>query len=152
MLDTQRSSGTELGLRAGPFWSSFEKFRQEGARVLESVRSGVVGALQTKTGRYRVLVEEDFQKLYGMARDVKRLRNGITVIMVAAQAVQKHRDEATLETLLQAVAVMGHAPALPTRSGHEELEPEDLAGVDVDLDELEMDPVALHAAIEQGGE
>ncbi len=31
-------------------WTSFEKFRTEGAKTLESVKDGKVATLQTKTG------------------------------------------------------------------------------------------------------
>jgi hypothetical protein len=87
---------------------------------------GTVATLQTKTGQYRILEEQDFQKLLGLARDVERLRGGLRVVLTATRAVQQHRDDATLATLIEVVSLLGDAPVLPTRQSFDSLLPENL--------------------------
>ncbi len=74
MKSLAKKESNTFSLQPGPTWFSFEKFRQEGAKALESVKNGIVGILHTKTGQYRILEERDFQKMYGLARDIDRLR------------------------------------------------------------------------------
>ena len=42
-------------LRSGANWTSFEKFRLQGAEALSSIAKGVIATLQTKTGQYRII-------------------------------------------------------------------------------------------------
>jgi len=116
-------------------WLSFEQFRKEGSKALESVQDGSVGTLISKTGQYRIMTEKDFQKLYGLARDVERLRGGLRLVTFAVRAVQKHPDLETIETLVEAIAQLGELPALPTRNTFEPLEPEELDEQD-ELDDI----------------
>lgn len=128
-----------LDLKAGPNWSSFEKFRTEGANALESVKNGTVATLQTKTGQYRILSEQDFQTLLGLARDVDRLRGGLHMVVNAVRVVQKHPDESEGHDLLvSAVAILGALPELPTRNSFDPLLPES-NDIDPD-DEVTLDP------------
>lgn len=133
-------------LKAGPSWSSFEKFRTEGANALESVKDGTVATLQTKTGQYRILEEHDFQKLLGLARDVERLRGGWRVVVHAVRVARKHPDTDSLNMLLEAVTMLGNLPELPTRDGFAPLSPE---GLDVDLDdEVTLDPAQIERPLD----
>jgi hypothetical protein len=130
-----------LHLKAGTTWRSFEKFRVEGARGLEAIDNGTVASLQTKTNQYRILTESDFQKLYGLAKDVDRLRLGFRVVVSAVRAVQKHPDEQTIEVLIDAVQMLGSLPELPIRDrfGAEQLE-----NFPLDLDdEAILDPTQI---------
>ena len=131
-----------LNLQNGPNWTSFEKFRTEGGKALESVKSGTVATLNTKTGQYRILEEQDFQHLLGLARDVDRLRGGLRVISSSVRVVQKHPDVESIDLLIEAIAMLGGLPELPTRSSFEPLLPED--GIDVDEDdEVNLDPTTI---------
>ncbi len=118
-LTTKREKPIEL--KPGPYWSSFEKFRIEGAKALETVKNGVVAILGTKTGQYRILEESDFQKLYGLAQDVNRIRGGLRVALSAARAVQKHPDSETLNVLVESITLLGSLPELPSRQTFEPL-------------------------------
>lgn len=120
-------------------WLSFEQFRKEGSKALESLQDGSVGTLISKTGQYRIMTEKDFQKLYGLARDVERLRGGLRLVTVAVRAVQKHPDQETIETLVEAIAQLGDLPALPTKNTFEPLSPENLEDFEEELDVL-LDP------------
>ncbi len=126
---------TSIKLQQGPHWSSFEKFRSDGAKSksLESVKDGKVGTLHTKTGQYRIVEEHDFQKLLGLARDVERLRGGLKLVMQAVRVVRKHPDDnESLELLATSVTLLGDLPELPTRSSFDPLLPE---GFDIDPDD-----------------
>jgi hypothetical protein len=127
-----------LNLKLGQTWQSFEKFRAEGAKALADIKDGVVATLTTKTGQYRIVEEDDFQYLYGLARDVDRLRGGLRMVTVAVRAAQKHPDPENLEVLAEAVAMLGELPELPTRDSFEPLIPED-PNLDED-DDVMLDP------------
>ncbi|MEC4819131.1 MAG: hypothetical protein SAK29_38535 [Scytonema sp. PMC 1069.18] len=133
------NDSTSFELRVGSRWSSFEKFRTEGAKSLESIKNGTIAILQTKTGQYRILEEHDFQKMLGLARDVDRLRRGARVLSRAVRVVQKHRDTDTLNLLLEAVTMLGTLPELPTCDRFEPLLPED-TDADIEDDEVDLDP------------
>lgn len=129
---------TSINLQHGPSWSSFEKFRTEGAKSLESIKDGTVATLHTKTGQYRIVEEQDFQELLGLARDVARLRGGLSLVMQAVRVVQEHPDKVSLELLATSVTMLGDLPELPTRSSFDPLLPE---GSDVEPDdEVTLDP------------
>jgi hypothetical protein len=102
-----------------------------------------VGTLQTKQGQYRILNEEDFQQLLGLASDVDRLQQGLNLVIQAVRVVQNHpEDNDAIALLAQAVAMLGKMPtALPTRSSFPPMELEDFA-IDRD-DEVILDPTQL---------
>lgn len=135
-----------FSLHPGSTWSSFEKFRQEGAQALEPIKNGVVAILHTKTGQYRIVEERDFQKMYGLARDVDRWRGGVRVVFSAARALQKHPDDKdTMNVLLESVTLLGSLPELPTCQSFEPLMVEnDEVGDD---DEVILDPKELKRLI-----
>lgn len=121
-----------LALQPGPVWPSFEQFRKVGSSALAPIGNGVVGALTTRSGRYRIVEEHDFQRLVGLAAEVERQRNGFQLIIAASKAVQRHRDDATVETLIHSVSMIGELPSLPTRIGFEKIAPE---GLELDPDD-----------------
>jgi hypothetical protein len=133
-----RDNRTEFSLRAGSSWKSFEQFRTEGAKALHSVKDRIIATLHTRTGQYRIIEEHDFQELYGLARDVDRLRGGLRVVVLAVRAAQKHPDPENLEVLAEAVAMLGNLPELPVRDSFESLVPEE-SEWDED-DEFILDP------------
>jgi len=139
-IGTMGSQGT-LALKPGPAWPSFEQFRLAGATALAPIGSGVIGTLATRSGRYRIVEEQDFQRLVGLAADVERLRGGLQLVASAVQAVQLHPDGPTIETLIRAVNVVGELPSLPTREQFSAIAPE---GFDLDPDdEVSLDPGEL---------
>ncbi|BAC91597.1 gll3656 [Gloeobacter violaceus PCC 7421] len=139
------SSQSDLDMQSGPFWTSFEQFRTSGQAGLLPIASGVVGTLITKSGQYRILAEDDFQRLYGLARETRRIQSGLRLVMTAAQAVRRHPEDATISTLVQAVSLVGDSPVLPTVERFEPLLPE---GTEVDPDdEVILDPAALEGSL-----
>ncbi len=135
-----------LGFKVGQTWRSFEKFRTEGAKALESIKDGIVGILHTKTGQYRILEERDFQRLYGLARDVDRLQGGLRIVVSAARALKKDPDNLdTMSVLLESITFLGSLPELPTREKFESLFVE-TSELDED-DEVIMDSKELERLI-----
>lgn len=125
-------------LQNGRVFPSFEKFRIEGAKALESVKDGKITTLQTKTGQYRIIEERDFQNLLGLARDVERLRGGLRLLLRTVRVFQKHPDAQSIDLLVETVTMLGNLPELPTRDYFEPLLPE---GDDIDSDdEVILDP------------
>lgn len=126
IMATPVKNQSGFSLRVGQTWKSFEQFRLEGAKTLSSVKDRVIATLHTKSGQYRIIEEHDFQTLYGLARDVDRLRGGLRVVVLAVRAAQKHPDEENLNLLAEAVAMLGNLPELPVRDTFDALEPETL--------------------------
>ena len=145
MLTSQTQKG-RFNLRLTQSWSSFEKFRTEGAKALASIKDGAIATLTTKTGQYKIIEESDFQAIQGLARDVDRLRDGLTLITVAVRAVQKHPDEESIAVLTQAVSLLGELPQLPTRDSFQPLEPENLDWDEED--EIILDPHEIERPLE----
>lgn len=125
-------------LRVGAQWSSFEKFRTDGAKSLESVKNGTIAILQTKKGQYRIIEERDFQHMLGLARDVDRLRQGLRVLRQSVRIVQKHRDTDSINLLIEYVDTLGTLPELPIRNKFDTLLPESKE-VDTE-DEVDLNP------------
>ena len=137
---SNRRRKPSLALRPSRVWKSFEQFRTGGQNELNEIGAGEIGQLLTKTGSFRILREEDFQHLYGLARDVERVQGGLRVIIAAARSAGRHQDEDSIQTLLEAAIVFADFPALPTRPAEEPVEPEGLPIDDEDLEGIILDP------------
>ena len=87
-------------LRPGPVWASFEQFRTAGPSGPESVAGGQVGTLRTKGGLFRLLRDDDFQLLVGLASEAKRLQGGLTTMVHAAKVIRDHPSSPSAVELL----------------------------------------------------
>lgn len=116
------SFGSTILMKAGPYWTSFEQFRKGGIANLECLPRAAVGTIATKTGVFRIVRDDDFQKLLGLASEVHRIKGGLTFIAQAARVVAKHRDNASVELLINSVSMLGESSLLPVREGHDQLE------------------------------
>jgi len=84
------------------------------------------------------LSEDDFQALYGVALEVRRVAAELDAVRLA---VQEHADADSVQRLSdRLMELAGGFGVLPVRTGHESLEPEGL-----DPDEAELD-LTLDAA------
>jgi hypothetical protein len=130
-----------MDFKVEAMFPSFDKLKTAGAQALEAIQKGGIAKLETKTGRYVILNESDFQAVYGLAKDVQRIQKGLALVITAAQAVEKHGDDATITVLLRAVQIIDNSPILPTQQGHRAVQPE---GLDIEddgsLDELTLNP------------
>jgi hypothetical protein len=107
-------------LTPGQEWRSFEQFRIAGPTGLESIPIGSVGILHVKTKTFNILHGEDFQKLIGLASEVHRLKEGITLVLTAAKLVGKYpNDPVGIEMLYRSASVLRESSMLPERDGHD---------------------------------
>lgn len=82
------SPAGEFSLRPGKSWHSYEQFRLEGGTGLcASVNEGQVGFLTVKGVDFAILRRRDFDRVYGLAQDVRRLAKGIPLLRQAAEIV-----------------------------------------------------------------
>ena len=111
LIEQQAESDTRPSqLRPGPEWASFEQFRTAGPSGPESVGCGQVGTLRTKSGLFRLLRDEDFQLLIGLASEAKRLQGGLTTMVHAAKVIRDHPSSpSAVELLLHLAAEYGAA-------------------------------------------
>jgi hypothetical protein len=144
---SEKQEQTVTNFRVARNWKSFEDFRKAGAKALEPVKEGAIATLKTGTGDYRIMSEEDFQNLYGLACDVARLQGGLSVVLTAARAVQKNNDPDTVEVLIQTVKMMGNLSALPTRENFDSPQPEASYSELEDDDEITDDPSLLERPV-----
>ncbi len=107
-----------LALIPGPTWNSFEQFRLKGGGALEEISRHQVATLRSKAGTFRILRDEDFQSILGLASEVHRLKGGLKLILTAARVYSKFRDEEHKDLLMEAVSVLAGLPVLPERAGH----------------------------------
>jgi hypothetical protein len=71
---------------------------------------------------YRILRDDDFQKLLGLAAEVHRIKNGVPFVVKAAKIVAKHKDQDSIELLIQSVSLLGESRVLAERDGHGQFE------------------------------
>jgi hypothetical protein len=137
-----KPTGTAL-LRLGPSWTSFEEFRKQGSSALESIQPRTAATMMTKAGVYRVMRDEDFQYLVGLASEIHRVQSGMKFVYQAAKVARSHPDSEHLELLMQSLSLIGQSPELPQRAKHDsfELTPEEVAAEssdDLDLSNTEI--------------
>jgi hypothetical protein len=112
-------SAKPIALVPGPTWSTFEQFRRGGNSVLEEIPPHGVGTLRGKAGTFRIIRDDDFQRLLGLATDIHRLQNGLNFVIQAAKVVAKHPDMEHVQLLIQSASMVAGSPVLPVREGHE---------------------------------
>ena len=105
----------------GPEWRSFEQLRTSGPTALDGINLGQVATLRTKVHTFRIVRDEDFQKLIGLASCVHRIKQGVTVVLKAARVTAKHRDQESVDLLIQSALMLNESNVLPERDGHDTL-------------------------------
>lgn len=117
-------------------WRSPEQFRKNLGDNLRSIDRGYVGTLLTKENKtIRLLTDEDFQELYGLAREIDRLRDGIEVIIAAAVSVQENQNESAIRVLTKAALTLGRTPVLPTRNPSKDFSLDIVQSEEIDTDD-----------------
>jgi hypothetical protein len=130
----------------GPYWGSFEQLRTSKSSSLDAIKAGSIGTLSTKSGVFRIIRDQDFQQLIGIASEIHRIKAGVTFVLSAAKVVQKHSDKESIELLVRSAAMLGESSVLPERDGHERfvITPEEaLENAEDDLDLAEIPRPAM---------
>lgn len=109
-------------MHPGPFWNSYDQLKNSGSTALEKIKPNHVGTVATKNGIFRILRDADYHKLLGLAAEVHRIKTGVSFIVNVARVVQKHKDQDSINLLVQSVAMLGESRVLPEREGHDEFE------------------------------
>lgn len=136
MMITKTVPARETVLQPLSPWRSPEQFRKNLGENLRLIERGHVGTLMTKDNKtIRLLTDEDFQALYGLAKEVDRLRDGIDLIIAAAVSVQKTQDESAVVVLTKAALALGRSPVLPTRHPSKDFNLDDIKVDESDTDD-----------------
>jgi hypothetical protein len=116
-------------LEPGPVWTSFEHFRKGGTTVLNTIPRHGVATLRSKVGTFRIVRDEDFQRLVGLASEVVRLQHGVKCVVQAAKVLLKHPDQDHVQLLIQSASMIALSPESPQQIGHASfrLTPEELS-------------------------
>lgn len=138
---THSNSQWTLGFSSGPSWSSFDQLKNAGASALSGIQPGCVGTVSTKSGIYTILNAADFQRLLGLATEINRLRTGVRLVLSSARFFRKHRDQESINLLIESAEMLAESSVLPERTGHDEFvislkELEENNGEDLDLQNI----------------
>lgn len=83
-------ASNEMTLTPGPSWTSWEKFRVSGGPgLISSVPANTVGFVTVRGIDFAILRRRDFDRLYSLATDAKRLMMGIPLFRSAAELIWK---------------------------------------------------------------
>lgn len=106
-------------LTAGPEWRSFEQLRTAGPSALDTITTGTAAVWRVKDHTFNILRADDFQKLIGLASEVHRIKEGITLILTAASLVRKYpNDPEGMQMLFSSASLLRESSMLPERDGH----------------------------------
>jgi hypothetical protein len=140
---TVNEESKSLSVTAGPYWESFEQFRVAGPKQLqERLGPDAIGRLNVKGQEYVIMRSETFNRLYGLAQEVRRLSRGLLLIRQAVQLVL-HTDGAKvavehlrdLTFQLPDLRMEGHKPRDLTFEAGEEADERELPeGNDFEID------------------
>ena len=104
-----------ISLTVGKEWSSFEQFRTEGTTgIRDAIKEGTLGLLRLAGSEYVLLNRRDFERLYGLAGEVRRLSRGALFIRQAVELVRKSRDQQSSWRLVHDLALEFSLPTVST--------------------------------------
>jgi hypothetical protein len=78
----------------------------------------MVATLSGRTAAFRLLRDDDFQRLCGVASEVHRLKSGVAFLIQAARVVARHQDKESIEMLVRSASMLSESKVLPERDGH----------------------------------
>ena len=133
-MTIQRQMHAPLNFHVGPIFEKFEDIRVGAAQKLLEVRDGAIGILKIRQKQYRILSEEDYQRLYGMAKDAEILSKEVSLVLQAAVVVGESDTEASRTMLKMAALQVKEKVRLSTLDGSAPARP-----FDFDLGEFDED-------------
>lgn len=128
------SEDERFALRQGPVWGSVEEMLRGAEASLEELSSGAVATLDSRVGRFRHLREDDFQALFGIAVEARRV--GTESSLVLSNLGERSETDGAQSVNAGVVELADRFGVLPACSAGDVLEPEGL-----DLDEWDLDLV-----------
>ncbi|WP_412027247.1 hypothetical protein [Deinococcus yunweiensis] len=125
-------SNEPFTLHLGPVWERFEDIRVGAAEKLSKIRNGTIGILKLKQRQYRILCEDDFQRLLGSAADAEMLRREVQLIIQAAEVVNENNSDASRKMLQMIALQISEKVYLPSIDGSQSF---DLEKHDIDRED-----------------
>ena len=130
MLQTANPTRVCLEASTDHLFSSFDRFKKAGAKALETLTNGFVGTLNTKTGMYRIVTEQDFQELVGALETSRHLQNELRMVIEVAHTYVEHKDASSFRSLESVLITVSESPGFKRQEGHGELPFEESDSVD----------------------
>ena len=139
-----RSPQTLLHESREHVFKSFEQLRKAGAAKFSSLTIGMVGRLSVKGDNYRILTEQDFQRLVGAMATSELLQNQLKMVVHVAITYVKHEDDSTREALRSAITTVIESPGISRADGHDD---PSFEGFDADEEEYVFDAEELRQQV-----
>lgn len=133
-MTLQSHDHAPLNFHVGPIFERFEDIRVGAAQKLSEIRNGKIGILRIKQQQYRILAEEDYQRVYGRALDAEILSKEVSLMIQAAVVVSETDTEAARTMLRMAAMQVKEKVRLVTLDGGQPVRPSDY-----DLSEFDGD-------------
>ncbi len=136
-------------LEPGPRWPSLEQLRKGGATELKNkVGPNQVGRLRVREVEFVIVRAETWNKTYGIARDVSRLRGALILVRQAIQLAFRIRDKDDQDGVRIALDHLSELtyrlPELKTETPiPRDLTFDDTHDEDVDTGDVELDPTRV---------
>src|SRR5436190_1567285 len=108
-----RTGGVRLQI--GQQWKSFEQFRKDGQfKIRQVITEGTIGSVRIGDTEFILLRRVDFNRLHGMATEVRRLSRGVVLLRQAVEMVLRNRDEEMAFTHLKDLTMEFTLPSTTT--------------------------------------
>lgn len=133
-----------FALKKGSFWKSFDLFRRQKPKQLEAaLPEGYIGRLNVQGTEFVIVRSTTFDQVYGLARDVSRLSQGLLLVRMAAQVITHigSDDEEGVRVVADLIRNLTfQIPNLPTESApSQEITFSDKERAELSDDDLDFD-------------
>lgn len=131
-------------LKSGPFWKSFDLFRRQKPKQLEAILpEGCIGRLNVQGTEFVIVRSSTFNQVYGLARDVSRLSQGLLLVRMAAKVITHigSNDEEGVRVVADLIKNLTfQIPNLPTESAPaQEMALSETERAEISDDDLDFD-------------
>ena len=108
---------TSSSLIEGPVWKSFEQFCRGDEAALNNIPDHGVGVIVHEITHFRIMREDDFQRLIGLAAEVQRILQAFNIALQNAKAAAQHPDNDHMERFIKSATSLGDNLVFPTCDG-----------------------------------
>jgi len=108
---------TSSSLIEGPVWKSFEQFCKGDEAALNSIPDHGVGMIVNEISQFRIMREDDFQRLIGLATEVQRIQKAFNIALQNAKAAAQHPDKDHMDRFIKSATSLGDNLVFSTRDG-----------------------------------
>ena len=108
---------TSSSLIEGPVWKSLEQFCRGDEAALNNIPDHGVGVIVHEITHFRIMREDDFQRLIGLATEVQRIQQAFNIALQNAKAAAQHPDNDHMERFIKSATSLGDNLVFSTRDG-----------------------------------